>query len=64
MAGRESLPLRRLKLFQPLNRLTDDQLILLDSRAERRTHSPGQKVLEHGLRDGMDYFLVAGTAEC
>lgn len=59
MAGRESLPLRRLKLFQPLNRLTDDQLILLASRAERRTQSPGQKVVERGMRDGMDYFLVA-----
>lgn len=63
MAGRESLPLRRLKLFQPLNRLTDDQLILLASRAERRTHSPGQKVVERGMRDGMDYFLVAGAVE-
>ena len=27
MAGQESLPLRRLKQFQPLNRLTDDQLV-------------------------------------
>ena len=33
MAGQESLPLRRLKQFQPLNRLTDDQLVLLASRA-------------------------------
>lgn len=63
MAGRESLSLRRLKLFQPLNRLTDDQLILLASRAERRTHSPGQKVVERGVRDGMDYFLVTGAIE-
>ena len=50
MAGQESLPLRRLKQFQPLNRLTDDQLVLLASRAERRTHGPGQRVVERGVR--------------
>ena len=44
MGGQESLPLRRLKSFQPLGRLTDDQLVLLASRAERRTHGPGQRV--------------------
>lgn len=63
MAGQESLPLRRLKEFQPLNRLTDDQLVLLASRAERRTHGPGQRVLERGVRDGLDFFLVAGKIE-
>ena len=36
MAGQESLPLRRLKEFQPLNRLTDDQLVLLASRRARQ----------------------------
>ncbi|MGO1749176.1 MAG: HDOD domain-containing protein [Marinobacter sp.] len=63
MASQESLPLRRLKAFQPLNRLTDDQLVLLASRAERRTHGPGQRVLERGVRDGLDYFLVTGKVE-
>jgi len=63
MASQESLPLRRLKEFQPLNRLTDDQLVLLASRAERRTHGPGQRVLERGVRDGLDYFLVTGKVE-
>ncbi|MDX1551535.1 MAG: HDOD domain-containing protein [Marinobacter sp.] len=63
MAGQESLPLRRLKQFQPLNRLTDDQLVLLASRAERRTHGPGQRVVERGVRDGLDFFLVAGSVE-
>jgi len=63
MASQESLPLRRLKKFQPLNRLTDDQLVLLASRAERRSHGPGQRVLERGVRDGLDYFLVAGKVE-
>ncbi len=63
MAGQESLPLRRLKAFQPLNRLTDDQLVLLASRAERRSHGPGQRVIERGARDGMDVFLVSGRVE-
>ncbi|WP_166268571.1 HDOD domain-containing protein [Marinobacter caseinilyticus] len=63
MTGRESLPLKRLKLFQPLNRLTDDQLVLLANRAERRRHSPGQRVLERGVRDGLDYYLVGGAVE-
>ncbi|WP_298449700.1 HDOD domain-containing protein [uncultured Marinobacter sp.] len=63
MASQESLPLRRLKQFQPLNRLTDDQLVVLASRAERRSHGPGQRVLERGVRDGLDYFLVTGKVE-
>ena len=63
MAGQESLPLRRLKQFQPLNRLTDDQLVLLASRAERRTHGPGQRVVERGVRDGLDIFLIHGSVE-
>ncbi|GGC82005.1 HDOD domain-containing protein [Marinobacter halophilus] len=63
MGGQESLPLRRLKDFQPLGRLTDDQLVLLASRAERRTHGPGQRVMERGVRDGLDYFLISGKIE-
>lgn len=63
MAGQESLPLRRLKQFQPLDRLTDDQLVLLASRAERRSHGPGQQVIERGARDGLDIFLVSGRVE-
>jgi CRP-like cAMP-binding protein len=63
MASQDSLPLRRLKEFQPLNRLTDDQLVLLASRAERRAHGPGQRVLERGVRDGLDYFLITGKVE-
>ncbi|MGO1462011.1 MAG: HDOD domain-containing protein [Marinobacter sp.] len=63
MASQEGLPLRRLKAFQPLNRLTDEQLVLLASRAERRVHGPGQRVLERGVRDGLDYFLVTGKVE-
>lgn len=63
MGGRHSLPLRRLKTFQPLARLTDEQLVLLANRAERRTHSAGQRVIERGVRDGQEYFLIAGAVE-
>ncbi|MFO8142597.1 MAG: HDOD domain-containing protein [Marinobacter sp.] len=63
MGGQESLPLRGLKNFQPLGRLTDDQLVLLASRAERRTYGPGQRVMERGVRDGLDYFLISGMVE-
>jgi HD-like signal output (HDOD) protein len=63
MGGRESLPLRRLRDFQPLDRLTDEQLVLLANRAERRRHSPGQRIIERGLRDGLDFFLIAGQVE-
>ncbi|MDI9246235.1 HDOD domain-containing protein [Marinobacter sp. CHS3-4] len=63
MAGQDSLSLRRLREFQPLNRLTDDQLVLLANRAERRRHGPGQRVIERGVRDGLDFFLVEGRIE-
>lgn len=63
MAGQDSLPVRRLKQFQPLNRLTDEQLVLLSSRAERRSHAPGQRVVERGVRDGLDFFLLKGAVE-
>ncbi len=63
MAGEDSLPFRRLREFHPLNRLTDAQLVLLATRAERRSHGAGQRVLEKGVRDGLDYFLIAGKVE-
>lgn len=63
MAGRERLPLHRLKSFYPLNRLTTDQLVLLVNRAERRCHNPGETVIEQGVRDGLDFFLISGAVE-
>jgi len=63
MADREPVPLSRLKEFQPLNRLTDGQLVLLASRGERRSYGPGQRILERGARDGLEYFLVSGRIE-
>ncbi|WP_339802360.1 HDOD domain-containing protein [uncultured Marinobacter sp.] len=63
MSVRESLPLSRLRKFQPLNRLSDDQLVLLVNRAERRVHGPGQKIAERGARDGLDFYLLDGAVE-
>lgn len=63
MSGRDSLSLKRLRGFQPLDRLTDDQLVLLASRAERRRYQPGQRIIERGTRDGLEFFLLAGGVE-
>lgn len=63
MTVRENLALSRLREFHPLNRLTDEQLVVLVSRAERRVHRPGQRILERGARDGMDFFLLKGAVE-
>jgi len=63
MDGQQSLPLRHLKTFQPLARLTEDQLILVANRAQRRRYGAGQRVLELGARDGLEYFLIAGAVE-
>lgn len=63
MSAREQLPIRRLREFQPLDRLTDEQLILLSSRAERRKHGAGQRVIERGVKDGLEYFLLDGEVE-
>lgn len=63
MSAREPLPIRRLREFQPLDRLTDDQLILLASRAEKRKHGPGQRVAERGAKDGLELFLLDGEVE-
>jgi len=63
MAGQDSLSLRRLREFQPLGRLSDDQLVLLANRAERRRHGPGQRIMERGVRDGMEFFLISGQVE-
>lgn len=63
MTGRENLDLSRLREYHSLNRLSDDQLVVLVNRAERRVHRPGQKILERGARDGMDFFLLDGAVE-
>ena len=63
MEAQQSLSLRQLKAFQPLNRLTDDQLVLLASRAERRIFAKGEAVMTCGARDGQEFFLLAGEVE-
>lgn len=63
MASPESLIVQRLKKLQPLNRLTDEQLILLANRCERKHHTAGQRVLHRGDQDGLEYFLLEGTVD-
>ncbi len=59
----ESLPLSRLRQFQPLDRLSDDQLVVLVNRADRRKYRPGQKIVERGARDGRNLYLLEGAVE-
>lgn len=63
MPGSEPLSPDQLRQFRPLDRLTDAQLLVLASRAERRRHSAGQRIVERGSRDGLDYFLLRGAVE-
>ncbi|MFC4259395.1 HDOD domain-containing protein [Marinobacter lacisalsi] len=63
MTVRENPDLSRLREFQSLNRLSDDQLVVLLNRAERKVYRPGQRILERGARDGMDFFLLDGAVE-
>ncbi len=63
MAVRETLALSRLKAFEPLRRLSDEQLVVLLNRAERRTYRPGQRLIERGTLDGREFFLLEGALE-
>src|SRR5690554_8226448 len=63
MAVRETLALSRLKSFEPLRRLSDEQLVVLLNRAERRTYRPGQRLIERGTLDGREFFLLEGALE-
>lgn len=63
MAGSDTLSPDQLRHFRPLDRLTDEQLLVLASRAERRTFGAGQRIVERGSRDGADYFLLQGAVE-
>jgi len=63
MSGSDTLSPDQLRYFRPLDRLTDEQLLVLASRAERKTYGPGQRVIERGSRDGSDYFLLQGAVE-
>lgn len=63
MSAKEPLPVRRLREFQPLDKLTDEQLIVLAARAEQRKYKKGQRVVERGARDGLEYFLLEGDVD-
>lgn len=51
----------RLREFKPLDRLSDEQLILLLARGDMRTVAAGQCFIEAGSSDGRDYFLLNGA---
>lgn len=52
---------QRLKQFTPLDRLSEDQLILLAARLSLRHLKAGQQLMERDSSDGNDYFLLEGA---
>ncbi len=54
------LNLDALKHFTLLEKLSDQQLIVLSSRADFRTYKRGQVVMECGSQDSFDYYLIEG----
>ncbi|PIE44099.1 MAG: cyclic nucleotide-binding protein [Gammaproteobacteria bacterium] len=50
-----------LKRYRPLDKLSEEQLILLASRAQVKRFRKKSLVLERGSDDGFDYFLLDGT---
>jgi len=52
--------LDRLRQFSLLGKLTDEQLIVLASRADYRAFSSGKTILELNSQDSYNYFLLEG----
>ncbi|MCP5205709.1 MAG: HDOD domain-containing protein [Hahellaceae bacterium] len=61
MMQQAQLKLDNLKALNPLGKLTDEQLVLLASRAHTRHFKKRSLVLERGSADHHEYFLLAGT---
>ncbi|WP_097460898.1 HDOD domain-containing protein [Mangrovitalea sediminis] len=61
MAAAVLSAVQRLKQFTPLDRLSEDQLILLAERLSLRRLKAGQQLFESGSCDGNDYFLLEGS---
>lgn len=50
-----------LKQFEPLKKLNEKQLILLESKHEVRGYKKGHTILEAGSSDNIEYFLLKGS---
>ena len=50
-----------LKEYRPLDKLSEEQLILLASRAQVKQYKKRSLVLEMGPNDGNAYFLLEGS---
>ncbi|ARU58165.1 MAG: HDOD domain-containing protein [Pseudomonadales bacterium] len=55
------LDTENLRAFTPFARLSEEQLILLSSRLQRKNFKKKALVLERGNNDQNDYFLVSGV---
>ena len=52
-----------LKKFRPIDRLSENQRILLSHKAHFSTFKKRKTVLERGSNDSHEYFLLSGTVE-
>ena len=50
----------KLRMFKPLSRLSDEQLILLAARADCRQFRAGQVIVDPGQEQPRDFFLLEG----
>ena len=59
MTGRQ-LDVDSLRQFQPLQKLNEQQLILLATKHDIKEFKKSQKVIAAGSSDNIEYFLLAG----
>ena len=63
MSPQISPEVQELKRFKPLNELTEQQLILVCARSNKKTFAPDVTLLHIGDNDMLEYFLLDGTVE-
>lgn len=59
----ETLPIKLLQQFSPLNKFSDKELVLLSDKIEVRRYIAGECIIELGSEDHLDYFLASGTVK-
>lgn len=54
-------PIKLLKQFSPLNKLSDKELVVLSDKLEVRRYKKDECILELGSEDHLEYFLATGS---
>ena len=57
----ETIPIKLLQQFSPLNKLSEKELVVLSDKIEVRRYKKGECILELGSEDRLEYFLASGT---